>query len=172
MTAVLCSVDCETDERQETALCLGPECGRCLTACPGDVVGHWERDWPGCDRYRSPHGFSQLAGHLGDILEAPDDEARLDLIRSETSFNLWQSILRGAGVISGCRRCQDVCPVGADYARMIGDSLDEIPEATPEKAERLAVMAEAEAAEQLPTSYEEQQRWIGALGYRGSDSAE
>ena len=172
VTAVMCSVDCETDGRREEALCLGPECGRCLTACPGDVVGHWERDWPACDSYRSPHGFSQLAGHLGDILEAPDDTARLDMIRSETSFNLWQSILRGAGVISGCRRCQDVCPVGEDYARMIGDSLEEIPEATPEKARRLAAMAEAEARGALPGSYAGQERWIGALGYLGSDAAE
>ena len=35
--------------------------------------------------------------HLGDILDAPEEAAKLDLIRSETSFNLWQSILRGAG---------------------------------------------------------------------------
>ena len=94
------------------------------------------------------------------------------MIRSETSFNLWQSILRGAGVISGCRRCQDVCPVGEDYARMIGDSLEEIPEATPEKARRLAAMAEAEARGALPGSYAGQERWIGALGYLGSDAAE
>ncbi len=172
LTAVLCSVDCETDQRPAAALCLGPECGRCLTACPGDVVGHWDRDWPGCDRYRSPHGFSQLADHLGEILDAPDEAAKLDLIRSETSFNLWQSILRGAGVISGCRRCQDVCPVGADYETMIGDSLDDMPEATPEKAERLAGMVDAEAAGNLPASYDAQRRWIGGLGRRGNGGAE
>ena len=62
--------------------------------------------------------------------------------------------------------------MGEDYARMIGDSLDEIPEATAEKAERLAAMASAEAAGKLPASYEEQKRWIGALGYRGGDEAE
>ncbi len=171
VTAVLCSVDCQPDERLKTTLCLGPECGRCLNACPGDVVGHWDRDWPACDRYRSPHGFSQLAEHLGDILDAPDDAARLDMIRSENSFNLWQSILRGAGVITGCRRCQDVCPVGDDFARMIGDSLDDIPEATPAKAERLAAMARAEAAGELPAAYDDQRRWIGALGYRGENDA-
>ena len=81
LTAVLCSVDCDADSRIEEALCLGPECGRCLETCPGDVVQHWNRDWEGCDRYRSPHGFAQLTDHLVNIL---------DLLRS------------AAGLKSGC----------------------------------------------------------------------
>lgn len=165
LTAVLTSVDCEVDTRIETSLCKGPECGRCLTTCPGDVVQHWDRDWEACDRFRSPHGFAALSDHLGNIFGAEDDAARMDLVRSQESFELWQSILRGAGVITGCRRCQDVCPVGEDYERMIGDTLDEMPEATPEKADRLAAMAKAEAAGEMPASYDAQQRWIGRLPY-------
>ena len=46
------------------ALCLGPQCGRCLKACPGDVIGQWERDWQACDRYRSPHGFARTVTPL------------------------------------------------------------------------------------------------------------
>src|SRR5207244_9268406 len=61
LTAVLCSVDVECDKPMSEALCLGPECGRCLKACPGDVIRHWDRDWEACDRYRSPHGFAQLS---------------------------------------------------------------------------------------------------------------
>lgn len=163
--AVLCSVDCETDRRIAETLCRGPECGRCLQACPGDVVAHWGRDWAGCDRYRSPHGFAQLADHLETILDAPNAEAQLDLIRSKTSFDLWQSILRGAGVVTGCRRCQDVCPVGEDYAAMLEDALDEIPEAGPEKSARLRAMAAEEAQGGPPEGYRAQARWIGALGY-------
>lgn len=166
LTAVLSSVPVEPDQRMETALCLGPECGRCLKTCPGDVVGHWDRDWPACDRYRSPHGFAQLTDHLRSILAEPDIEKKGEMIRSEESFNLWQSILRGAGVVTGCRRCQDVCPVGADYEAMLKDALDEIPENTPEKEARLADMAEAESRGALPESYETQKRWIGRLGYR------
>ncbi len=167
LTAVLCSLDCEADSRIAETLCKGPECGRCLSACPGDVVGHWDRDWPACDRYRSPHGFAQFADHLGKILEAPDGAAQLDLIRSETSFNLWQSILRGAGVITGCRRCQDVCPVGEDYAAMLDEALAEIPEANAGKTERLNAMHAEEDVGRLPDSYRAQERWVGALGYRG-----
>ena len=89
-------------------------------------------------------------------------------MRSEDSFNLWQSILRGAGVITGCRRCADVCPVGADYAAMLSDALDVIPEDTPEKEVRVAAMDAQEKAGRLPDTYAGQRRWIGTLPGRGS----
>lgn len=164
LTAVLSSVPVEPDQRMTDALCQGPKCGRCLKTCPGDVVGHWERDWPACDRYRSPHGFAQLTDHLGSILAEQDIEKKSEMIRSEDSFNLWQSILRGSGVVTGCRRCQDVCPVGEDYEKMIRDALEEIPEETADKNARLAAMVEAEKKGALPDAYEAQARWIGKLG--------
>jgi ferredoxin len=163
LTAVLCSLDVAPDRKQDKALCLGPSCGRCLKACPGDVIGHWERDWPACDRYRSPHGFSQLAEQIGRIMDEPDPQKQRGLIRSEDSFNLWQSILRGAGVITGCRRCADVCPVGADYEAMLKDAMEAAAEATPARDARLQAMVAAEAAGDLPAAYEAQRRWIGDL---------
>lgn len=163
VTAILCSAPVEPDAKMETALCLGPSCGRCLKACPGDVVGHWERDWPACDRYRSPHGFAQLAEHVMRIIEEPDTAAQKKLLRSEDSFNLWQSILRGAGVITGCRRCQDVCPVGADYDTQLKGVLDVIPENTPEKEARLKTMVESESRASAPAGYDAQRRWIGRI---------
>jgi epoxyqueuosine reductase len=163
LTAVLCSVDVECDRRREEALCLGPRCGRCLQACPGDTVRHWGRDWQACDEYRSPYGFAKLTGHIESIVGAASPAERKELLRSEASFNLWQSILRGAGVITGCRRCADVCPVGADYATMLQDALDAIPEATPDKGERLAAMAADEAAGVPGEGYAGQARWIGSL---------
>jgi epoxyqueuosine reductase len=163
LTAVLCSLDVECDSRMETALCLGPSCGRCLKTCPADAVGHWQRDWPACDRFRSPHGFAQLSEHVSRIIAEPSPERQKELLRSEDSFNLWQSILRGAGVITGCRRCADVCPVGADYQAMLSDALDIIPEDTPEKEKRAADMDAQERAGRLPETYAAQRRWIGAL---------
>ncbi len=160
LTAVLCSVDVACDAPLQQALCEGPSCGRCLSACPADAVGHWSRDWPACDTHRSPYGFAKLAGHVIDIIEEPDAAKKKDLLKSETQFNLWQSILRGSGVVTGCRRCGDVCPVGADYATMLKDALDEIPEATPEKAERLTAMGAA-AATGNHGQREAQARWIG-----------
>ena len=169
LTAVLSSVEVEPDRIMDNSLCLGPECGRCLKACPGDVVGHWTRDWAACDRYRSPHGFHHLTDFLSGVIEAGDVEAQKAMLRSEDSFNLWQSILRGAGVVTGCRRCQDVCPVGADYEAMLMDALDEIAENTPEKERHLAAMSAAEAgAGGWPAEFTTQERWIGA--YPGSKS--
>jgi epoxyqueuosine reductase len=164
LTAVLCSVDVACDSRMEQALCLGPSCGRCLKVCPGDTVQHWDRDWDACDEYRSPHGFAKLTDHVDKIIAAGDPATRKELLRSEDSFNLWQSILRGAGVITGCRRCADVCPVGADYAGL-QDALDHIPENTRAKEERLTAMTAAESRGDLPDAYGSQTRWIGALSY-------
>jgi epoxyqueuosine reductase len=163
LTAVLCSVDVECDKPITEALCLGPECGRCLKACPGDVIKQWDRDWEACDTYRSPHGFKQLSDYLGRVIDEPDTKQKKAMLRSEDSFNLWQSILRGAGVITGCRRCADVCPVGADYELMLKDALDAIPESTPQKEARLASMIEPSP------SYQRQIRWIGRMKSRRSN---
>jgi epoxyqueuosine reductase QueG len=160
LTAVLCSVDVECDRPMTEALCLGPECGRCLKACPGDVVGQWERDWEACDRYRSPHGFAQLSEYLGSVIDEPDPQKKKAMLRSQASFDLWQSILRGAGVITGCRRCADVCPVGADYESLLKDALEAIPENTPQKEARLRAMSAAEPS----AAYQRQVRWIGRRG--------
>lgn len=165
LAGVLATVPVEAGSRMTEALCRGPECGRCLSACPGDVVTHWDRDWSACDRYRSPHGFQHLTEFLGEIMEETDADKQKMMLRSEDTFNLWQSILRGAGAITGCRRCQDVCPVGDDYERLLKDALDEIPEDTPEKRARLAEMVKAEKAGKLPPVERQQKRWIGRLTY-------
>ena len=163
LTAVLCSLDVECDRPMIEALCLGPECGRCLKACPGDVVGQWQRDWEACDRYRSPHGFAQLSEYLGSVIDEPDAQKKKAMLRSQASFDLWQSILRGAGVITGCRRCADVCPVGADYESLLKDALEAIPENTPQKQARLAAMIAAEPS----AAYVRQIRWIGRRAKSG-----
>ena len=71
-------------------------------------------------------------------------------------------------MITGCRRCADVCPVGADYAAMLSDALEAIPENTPEKEARAAAMAAEEKSGHLPDAFDDQRRWIGALPPRGS----
>jgi epoxyqueuosine reductase QueG len=163
LTAVMASLDVEPDARREDSLCLGPSCGRCLSVCPADAVKHWDRDWEACDTHRSPYGFAKMTEHVEAIMTAPTAQAKKDLLRTETMFNLWQSILRGAGAITGCRRCADVCPVGEDYANMLADALEAIPEDNEGKRARLAAMIAAESEDRLPDIYAQQQRWIGAL---------
>ncbi len=162
LIAILCSAPVEADAPIAEALCAGAECGRCLSACPGDAIGAWTRDWVACDKFRQPHGFNQLTGFLGELIDQTDADAQKKMLRSEVSFDLWQSILRGAGAVTGCRRCADVCPVGADYEDLLADALDEIAEDTPDKQERLAAMK----TESPGTGA--QARWIGAsAGARG-----
>ena len=168
VTAVLSSIPVEPDVRREETLCHGPSCGRCVQACPGDVIGHWDRDWTACNKLRSPHGFHALTEQVERIIDEPDIQKKKDMLRSPEQFYLWQSILRGAGVVTGCRRCQDVCPVGEDYER-VRDAVDEIAEASDDKQARLAAMIEAEAAGDLPESYRAAARWIGALRPNASE---
>lgn len=169
LTAVMCSANVEADQPRARGLCLGPSCGRCLSACPADAVRHWKRDWDACDTHRSPYGFGKLVGHLSAVMTEPDAQKKKELLRTETMFNLWQSILRGSGVITGCRRCADVCPVGADFESMLRDALEHMPEDSEIKRQRLALMSAAEAAGQLPAEYQQQQRWIGSLAHHGSE---
>lgn len=165
LIALLCSLPVEPDAPLAQALCRGPACGRCLSACPADAVGAWTRDWPACNAFRQPHGFNQLTDFLGDLIDETDPETQKNMLRSEVSFDLWQSILRGSGAVTGCRRCQDVCPVGADYPDLLADALDHIGEDTPAKQARLTAMAD-EAADMVTGAGGNQARWIGALPTR------
>jgi epoxyqueuosine reductase QueG len=163
LTAVMATLDVEPDRRRTDSLCHGPSCGKCLSVCPADAVRHWGRDWEACDTHRSPYGFAKLTEQVEAIIRAPDAQARKDLLRTETTFNLWQSILRGSGVITGCRRCADVCPVGDDYPDMLAGALDAMPEDTEAKKFRLVDMINAEREGRLPQDYDSQKRWIGRL---------
>ncbi|MBM3608224.1 MAG: hypothetical protein FJX29_07200, partial [Alphaproteobacteria bacterium] len=161
LSAVLCSAEVEVDTRRQDGLCLGPQCGRCLSACPAHAVKHWDRDWQACDTHRSPYGFAKLTDHIAKVMEAPGAQAKKDLLRTETFFNLWQSILRGSGVVTGCRRCADVCPVGEDFLTMLQDALEHIPEDSEVKRAELARFIEAERSGLFPQAHRDAQRWIG-----------
>ena len=161
LTAVLTSAELEPDARMTTPLCLGEECGRCLMACPGDAILQWGLDKKKCAPYASPYGFSQVVSHVGNVLRAGTAEEKIELLRSGESFNIWQTLLRGVGAYTGCTRCEDVCPVGQDYARLLQDAQEEIPEITPEKTARLAEMKRVRAAGEKIEGLERSRRWIG-----------
>jgi len=161
LALVMCSADVAADARRTDALCVGPTCGRCLLTCPADAVGHWARDYPACNKFRAPFGFHRLADLLTRIVRETDVEKQGALIQSKDSSELFEGVLRGVGVMTGCRRCNDVCPVGADYAASLSDRLEHIPEATDEKRARLAAMVAAERAGQSPPGQIELAYWIG-----------
>jgi epoxyqueuosine reductase QueG len=164
--AVLTHGDLEPDRPLAAPLCPGESCGRCLLACPADAIGQWRLDKSRCAPLASPYGFTYLMDHVERMVNA-DDAARRDLLKSKESFMVWQSILRGVGVYSGCTRCVDVCPVGRDYAQL-RDAQDAIPERTPEKEARLADMEGRRARSDRGESWERSVRWIdGPAAARG-----
>ena len=98
------------------------------------------------------------------MIDEPDAARKKTMLRSEASFNLWQSILRGAGVITGCRRCADDLPGGrglrADAeGRCRGDS-----ENTPAKEARLAAMTKGDAS----PAYRREVHWVGRMNGGGT----
>ncbi len=161
LTAVLTSAALEPDTRMSTPLCQGENCGRCLLACPGDAVLQWGLDKKKCAPYASPHWFSHVVSHVGNVVRAESEEQKMELLRSGDSFNIWQTMLRGVGAYTGCTRCVDVCPVGQDYARHLADAQQDIPETTPEKTTRLAAMQQARSSGETVEGLERSRRWIG-----------
>jgi len=163
LAGVLTSAPLEPDRPLAAPLCLGEACGRCLLACPGDAILQWALDKARCAPHASPYGFTYLTRHLEQVVKAETAEEQLALLKSKESFMVWQSILRGVGVYSGCTRCVDVCPVGKDYEE-IRDIQEEIPERTPEKETRLAELARrAEAGDRGP-HWAHSARWIQGPG--------
>ena len=160
--AVLTQAELEADRRLPQGLCLGEACGRCLSACPGDAIGHFKLDLERCAPYSSPYGYHFVQQHVERILETPDPAKRMERIQSMDTFMIWQSMLRGVGVYTGCTRCYDVCPAGADYDAHLREAQERIPEETPAKREKLAALR-SEAARAAASGLRAHARWIGAL---------
>lgn len=150
------------DTRLTDALCKGEACGRCLLACPAGAVLHWDLDESACRKFSAPWGYDRLARHASEIAAEATLEARMQKVASMDTFMLWQSMLRGVGVYTGCHRCADVCPVGDDY-KHIEDAVDAIPEATADKHATLAEYRRRRAAGAAIGRLREQARWTGAL---------
>ena len=160
LTAVLCSVDVECDKPLTEALCLGPECGRCLKTCPADAVREWDRDWEACDRYRSPHGFAQLCEYLARVIDEPDAAGRKPCCaRGELQPLAEHPARRRRDHRMPALRRR--LPVGADYAPMLKDAVEAIPRTRPRRA-RLAAMTKGDAS---PRTRREV-HWVGRMNWR------
>ena len=163
LCAVITTAELEVDAPLERALCRGEECGRCLLTCPGDAVGHFDLDLPRCRPHSSPYGYQFVESHVEKFLAAPDASSRFEVVRDTDTLMIWQSMLRGVGIYSGCTRCYDVCPVGDDYDDHLREVQQDIAEETPQKRERLAGLAASRASGARPPGLERHARWIGAL---------
>jgi epoxyqueuosine reductase len=167
--AVVTQAELEPDPRREAALCLGEGCGRCLLACPGDAIGHFAHDLARCAPHSAPYGYHFVEQHVEAILDTPDRAQRMERVQSMDTFMIWQSMLRGVGVYTGCTRCYDVCPVGADYETHLADVQATIPETTPGKEETLRGLQVA-AARAAAAGLRAHARWVGTLPDAGPAS--
>ena len=160
--AVVTQAEIEPDQKLERALCLGEACGRCLLACPGDAIGQWALNLERCLPHSAPYGYHFLERHIEKILESENPKERMEKVQSMDTFMIWQSMLRGVGIYSGCTRCYDVCPAGADYEGHLKDVQEQISEETPEKQQRLRAL-QTSAARAASEGLRAHARWIGTL---------
>lgn len=113
----------------DSELCLGLEaCGRCAAICPQQAIplrapqgaplaATRGLDAPACCRGTQPFGADAFAGYLSTVFASPDRDTVNKLIRHRTTGELWQeAAFLKEGAYTACMRCEDVCPVGADYA--------------------------------------------------------
>lgn len=161
LSAVMTDAELEPDGRLAGRLCLGAACGRCLTACPPDAVGHWSLDKKRCSTHAQRFGAAAFRSHLENIFTAEGEEARRQVIRSPQTVGVWQALRTGAGAYGGCQRCVEVCPVGDDHTGHLKARHRDIPEATPEKAERLAQMRRLDRAGKPAPALPHSERWVG-----------
>ncbi|HZN18095.1 MAG TPA: hypothetical protein VFB84_07910 [Micromonosporaceae bacterium] len=150
-----------TELQPTPGLCLGEACGRCLLACPGSAVRQWGLDVDACRPHSAPYDYPAFAEHVAAVVAEPDPERKWQLASSTRSLMFWQSLLRGVGVETGCTRCQDVCPVGADYAQRLAPALDEIPEETAQKRSVLAELRRAAVTGDRGPGFDT--RWHGTI---------
>lgn len=165
LAAVLTSAPLAPDKPLGTPLCRGPECGRCLLACPPDAIGQWTLDKAACSPYAAPMGFHRVKEHVTNILQTESQADQLKLAAGKETFELWQSMLHAVGVYTGCTRCLEVCPVGQDYAQHLQATQEAIPESTPEKLIKLTEIRSREASGDRGPAYPHSARWIDGPGY-------
>ncbi|MFB6354655.1 MAG: hypothetical protein ABEJ92_11290 [Halobacteriales archaeon] len=158
--AIVTTADLEPDGRRTEGLCEGAECGRCLLACPGDAIDHFGMRVEDCRPHAEPWGFDRFLEHAEAVMAADDVEERQERLQGTDSLMIWQSMIHGAGVNTGCTNCADVCPVGEDSDR-IEAATGEIDEATAAKRDRLADLRRAELEGELPPGLDAHERWIG-----------
>ena len=169
LTAVLCSVDVACDNKMETALCLGPSCGRCLKTCPADAVGHWSARLAGLRPL-------PLAARLCPTERTCDADHRRAGRRAAKRPGSLRGKLRSLAKHSARRRRHHRLPplrrCLSGRRRLCGDA-ERRARSDSRKIRRRKKRAPRrwtaeEKAGHLPDAYADQRRWIGTLPLRGS----
>jgi epoxyqueuosine reductase QueG len=167
LTGILTEVELEADGPMQEQVCVGEGCSRCLHACPGDAVGHFDINKPACAQFAQEFGYMTVTNMLQKFAMA-DKAEKKQMLESRDLFGFWQGILRVVGSFGDCPRCLAVCPVGTDYHAFLADDQKIIPEITDEKiakGERFKKARKDEA--DIPGLDDWNVRWVGPDGYSG-----
>jgi ferredoxin len=167
LTGVLTEAELEADEPMQEQVCVGEGCSRCLHACPGDAVGHFDINKPACAQFAQEFGYMTVTNMLQRFAKA-DKAEKKEMLLSRDLFGFWQGILRVVGSFGDCPRCLAVCPVGTDYHAFLADDQKDIPEITDEKiAKGEMFKAARKSSENIAGLDDWNIRWVGPDGYTG-----
>ncbi len=161
LSAVLTDLELEYDVPLSKSQCLGPACGRCLLACPGDAVEHWYLDKKRCSENAQKFGVSSLMGFMSKVINEPTLEKRQLMLTSSDFANYWQALRLGAQAYGGCLSCWQACPVGKDYPDHLKDKYGHLENISDSREEKRKSMLLLEKSGESKGYFEHSRRWIG-----------
>ncbi len=167
LTGILTELELEPDEPMTEQVCIGESCSRCLYSCPTDAVLHYGIDKRSCALEAQEFGFMTATAFFMKFALA-SREMKKELIKARDVFGFWQGLLRVVGSFGDCPRCLAVCPVGDDYHAYLANPQKQIPEKTPEKAEKAKGFKKARKDGDPISGLDDWNiRWVGPEGYKG-----
>lgn len=156
LSGVLTVAKLEADKLLPRPVCLGPKCGRCVLACPGDAILHWGLNKGKCSKFAQPFGAKNFVKILNQLNNPniPTEPVGGD---PQQAVGVWQALRTGMGAYGGCPNCFLVCPIGQDY-KLFKDMIN-IPENEEKAQKRQTMIADTPCEEEL-SGYLHSKRWI------------
>lgn len=129
LCGLMANVEIQPDRPLDRELCLGPtDCGRCAAICPAGAIPREAPDelplaavrgldHAACARFAQPHGVRAFIDFFRTLLEPKGTSS--NLLDSAECSRLWFDMtIARQGAFTGCSRCLQVCPVGADFEKL------------------------------------------------------
>lgn len=118
--SVITTLELEPDPKMDKKLCLGEKCNLCIEACPTGALSLEKHpdgvagviDKRKCQPNAQAWGLMTVLRHVRDMVVEPDQARRLDLLFSDKTWHIWQSLVTHVGIDGMCGVCLDICPVG------------------------------------------------------------
>lgn len=118
--SVITNLVLEPDPKMEQKLCLGESCNLCIEVCPAGALSVEKRpegvvgvtDKRKCQPNAQSWGLMTALRHIRDMVVEPEQARQLDLLFSDKTWHIWQSLITHVGIDGMCGVCLDICPVG------------------------------------------------------------